>query len=128
MEKEDYLEKLDLTYLAKRLVDKEGWSPKDAKESVKRYKRFLLLALKHPNHNGTPTEDIDEVWHAHILYTKQYMADCQAIFGKYLHHAPGKEGKRETKKMQNSFAETCRLYQKEFGEPFSLTLDPSTFW
>lgn len=29
------------------------------------------------------------VWEAHILNTRQYVEDCQRIFNRYLHYAPG---------------------------------------
>jgi hypothetical protein len=123
---EDYLKNLNLNYLAKRLVKKQGWTQEDADASVKRYKNFLLLKVRYPEINSVPTEDIDEVWHAHILHTREYTADCEAIFGKYLHHAPAKDGEEE--KMSQLFEAVTRLYQKEFGEPYSLVLDVSSFW
>jgi hypothetical protein len=35
---------------------------------------------------------IDEVWHAHILCTKDYRQFCFDVFGEYLDHLPGTAG------------------------------------
>lgn len=37
---------------------------------------------------GMPVEDIDHLWHAHILDTNEYHKFCEKAFGKYLHHQP----------------------------------------
>ena len=35
-----------------------------------------------------PSPLVDLAWHAHLLDTRAYMRDCDALFGEYLHHAP----------------------------------------
>lgn len=35
-----------------------------------------------------PTHVVDIFWHTHILFTRKYFKDCEAIFGQYLHHEP----------------------------------------
>src|SRR5260370_1007803 len=42
--------------------------------------------------NGPYTDDVDQVWHAHILHTIQYRSDRDRIFGEYLDHRPGEAG------------------------------------
>jgi|GEM_PF-1227047 len=32
--------------------------------------------------------DIDQMWHAFLLYTSDYMKFCDRYFGEYLHHQP----------------------------------------
>lgn len=48
---------------------------------------------------------IDILWHYHILDTERYERDCNAIYGKMLHHYPyfGMEGKADAKNFVNSF-------------------------
>ncbi len=36
----------------------------------------------------SPTGDVDEIWHEHILHTNKYALDCKKLFGKFLHHFP----------------------------------------
>ena len=35
-----------------------------------------------------PTHVVDIFWHTHILFTRKYFKDCEAVFGQYLHHEP----------------------------------------
>lgn len=126
MSKEAYLKDLDLSYLAKRLIEKDGWLQEDAYESVRRYKNFLMIRIKYPDVGVVPTSDIDEVWHTHILYTREYTRDCKMLFGEYLHHSPA--GDDEKEKVLIIYHQTAKLYQKEFQESYSLMLDISTFW
>ena len=80
LSQESYIKNLDLSYLEKRFMDLKLWNEEDAKSAVTRYKNFLILICRHPETVLAPAPDIDEAWHAHILYTREYMRDCQAIF------------------------------------------------
>jgi hypothetical protein len=35
---------------------------------------------------------VDEVWHAFILFTSDYAAFCDEVFGRFVHHAPNWPG------------------------------------
>lgn len=52
------------------------------------YRKFLKTCKESPGQSIVPGHLADKFWHAHILHTKLYMADCQAYFGYYLHHTP----------------------------------------
>merc|ERR1712159_408136 len=41
-----------------------------------------------PEHMVAASKLVDIVWHEHIIDTKRYMADCDFLFGRYLHHYP----------------------------------------
>lgn len=110
---------LDLEYVEKKLVNNLGWSSKKAKEGIRRYKNFLLLILKYPKIHFSPTRDIDEVWHNHILFTREYHQDCMKIFGKYLHHSPIKyTGTKEKQILQKAGERASELYFQEFHEQY----------
>ncbi len=51
------------------------------------YKQFLALMHWYPAAHLIPSEDIDDVWHTHVLNTDRYQADCATIFGCF-HHFP----------------------------------------
>ena len=123
-----YVKNLDLEYLEKRLTDRYKWPSENASEAVRRYKNFLLLLLKYPDEVLAPAPDIDEAWHNHILFTREYMRDCQAIFGNYLHHAPSRNSPEEKKVMLEAQSRTSDLYIQEFNEPYLLELDIAAFW
>lgn len=120
-----YIEKIDLYYLAMRVVEKLNWSLAEAQEQIGKYKNFLILQFKYGKEGMlVPTLKIDEVWHNHILHTQAYFDDCQHIFGHYLHHEPTPYHPDPTvrKKFADETAEcflkTQVLYEMEFNEPF----------
>lgn len=57
-----------------------------------RYLKFLMQCKAEPNVRHEPERDVDLYWHAHILHTKQYIADCNRYFGYILHHEPKANG------------------------------------
>lgn len=56
------------------------------------YKKFLAIRAALPRLDCllSPTDDIDAVWHAHILDTASYMHCCSMLLGqgKLIHHDP----------------------------------------
>ena len=86
--------------------------------AVKQYKRFLNLKIKYPGLNLVPTDDIDMIWHSHILDTEQYAKDCANLFGKFLHHNPffGEFGNETQEEMGIMFKETSDMWLHEYGE------------
>jgi hypothetical protein len=87
--------------------------------AVGQYRRFLSLKRKYPGVSLVPTDDIDMVWHAHILDTQNYATDCENLFGEFLHHNPffGAHGDETQEEMAIHFEETSTLWQSEYGEP-----------
>lgn len=86
-------------------------------EVCEEYKKFLFLAKTNPTANLVPSLMIDEVWHDHILHTKQYANDCNQIFGSYMHHLPSINEEGE------DISETFQLYRNVFG-----TEPPCAYW
>ncbi len=115
---------LDLSMVKMKLclpVEKEGkgWTTEQADDCEVWYKRFLKLCLiKGNGKDVVPTKLIDQMWHAHILDTRKYQADCQAIFGHYLHHFPyfGLRGEQDAHDLQDAFHDTLNRFELIFGE------------
>ncbi len=126
----NYINSLDLSYLSERLVNKHQWELKDAEDSVRRYKNCLILLVKYPGTAFIPTPDIDEVWHAHILHTKEYLRDSKEIFGRFLHHDPvtTKTTDERKQEMNHNYIKLAQLYEREFHELYPQYLDFSTFY
>lgn len=93
-----YLAALDLSYLIEDMTGDNyplpRWTLEDATLALPIYKNFLYLQKKYFSYPLVPTKEIDEFWHNHILYTKNYHKDCSHIFGHYLHHQPIAKNKR----------------------------------
>jgi hypothetical protein len=129
LSKESDIIALDLSLVEQRLIHRKQWAEEDARLAVRRYKNFLILVYKYPEHLLAPAPDMDEVWHTHLLFTREYTEACQRIFGGYLHHAPARDGDvEETARMQSAQQHTAELYRKEFQEPYLLELDILSLW
>jgi hypothetical protein len=85
-----------------------------------RYRNFLYLCGS-TGEIIVPTAHIDKVWHAHILDTVKYQADCESVFGFFLHHNPyfGLKGDRE--ELDEAFKRTSAIYELEFGEAYEIS-------
>jgi len=97
--------------------DEAIMTPEDWDLSEREYRRFLALKVMHPNTALVPSKQVDAIWHAHILDTRAYREDCQAMFGRFMDHYPyfGVNGEEDYKMLQEAFAETIDLYEAQFG-------------
>jgi hypothetical protein len=76
----------------------------DVEDLIKEYKAFMYLAAT-SGEECTPSKAVDEIWHHHILHTKDYLDHwCKDIIGKVIHHNPEKLG--DTKDYATQFANT----------------------
>jgi hypothetical protein len=115
------IDALDLEPIKFKVTCKEdgyGWSSEYADQMEVAYKRYLILLAKYPEATFSPTRDIDQFWHAHILDTSKYAQDCESTFGYFLHHFPylglrGEEDSAVNDAAGRSFEEA---YAREFGE------------
>ena len=94
------IQDLDLRRIIWKMADPDegkGFTPQMLARAELDYRRFLHLHVLFPEVDLVPTEMIDEVWHQHILDTNAYAADCEKIFGHFLHHYPyfGMEGEED---------------------------------
>ncbi len=94
------------------IMSSEKWD-----SSEREYRRFLALKVIHPDTALVPSKQVDAIWHAHILDTRAYREDCQAMFGRFMDHYPyfGINGEEDYKMLQEAFAETIDLYEAQFG-------------
>jgi hypothetical protein len=94
-----------------------GWERPEIERVEEEYRRFLLLTALESESVIVPSREVDKFWHAHILDTKKYAYDCQAIFGYFLHHFPylGTRGDGDAKALCEAYAATNRLYASRFG-------------
>lgn len=61
-------------------------------EDIWMYCNFMVMKHLHDDHDAAmycPTLKIDQIWHAHLLDTRNYQESCFATFGRLLHHNPG---------------------------------------
>lgn len=107
-----YIEQIDFTKMIESLIANLGWVRSDALQVSRQYRNYLFLLVKYPEKILAPSPLINLFWRQHIIDTRQYFKDCQAIFGHYLHYYPY----TQCKELREWFVLTRRLYWEEFGE------------
>lgn len=112
-----HIELIDFSMIKSNMVDRSGWSPAEVDEAIRLYRNYLILRVKYPDENLPPSDDVDEVWHNHILDTKKYRFDCNVIFGSYFDHYPyfGRDERTTQKDLDEAFARAQELHRAEFG-------------
>lgn len=75
------------------------------------------MVARHPGESIIPHKEVDEVWHMHILDTRKYAADCENIFGHFLHHFPyfGMRGAHDRDDLEKAFARSQKMMLEELG-------------
>ncbi|MES2981581.1 MAG: hypothetical protein V4727_04640 [Verrucomicrobiota bacterium] len=106
-----------------RLAREQGWTHFYAGRVVDEYKRFVVLAML-AGHPVTPSEQVDQAWHLHMVYTKNYWQKfCHDTLGRDLHHQPTQGGTHENDKFFDWYSKTLESYRRVFG-----TEPPNDIW
>lgn len=106
-----------------RLARENGWKHAYTLRCIEEYKRFMYLVCK-SGHPVTPSDQVDQVWHLHLLYTQSYWVEfCEKTIGRKIHHEPTKGGQKEKDRYHNYYEETRASYKKFFQEDA-----PSDIW
>jgi hypothetical protein len=108
------LRALDLSTIVADLMNSEsgyGWTRRQAFWAIDRYKAFLFVSYLYPEVLLVPTQEIDRVWHCHILHTRKYRQDCEMLFGYFIDHEPESESCDEgsSDDLDTAFAHTQAL-------------------
>ncbi|EGF90485.1 hypothetical protein ABI_35080 [Asticcacaulis biprosthecium C19] len=108
---------------SRRLARDNNWSHAHAQATVEEYKRFIYLVCV----SGTvltPSEDVDQAWHLHLIYTRDYWDRfCDQTLGRKIHHGPTQGGAAEDSKYLDAYRRTLSLYETDFGTP-----PPASIW
>jgi hypothetical protein len=109
---------------ARRLARENGWSRAEAERVIHEYKRFCFLAATR-DHVVTPSDAVDQAWHLHLTYTRDYWERfCPEVLGRPLHHGPTSGGAEQGHFFFERYAETLKSYEQVFGEPAPTDLWP----
>lgn len=109
-----------------RLAKENGWSREYAKRVIEEYKKFLYLSVI-SGKSLTPSEEVDQAWHLHMIYTHSYWNDlCKETLGVSLHHGPTKGGRKETEKYTDQYQFTLDLYESQLGQKAPKDIWPDT--
>lgn len=106
----------------RHLMKNQGWTLVYAQRAIAEYKKFAFLTVV-ANHQVVPSDQVDQVWHAHVLLTESYWDEfCPKVLGKKLHHHPARGGRVERAEFHHLYAKTIASYRQFFGSP------PTDIW
>ncbi|TAD82500.1 MAG: hypothetical protein EAY70_03405 [Sphingomonadales bacterium] len=108
-------EDIALTFAA-RLARENRWSLTHAERVIGEYKRFCYLAVT-AGHEVTPSDAVDQAWHLHLTYTRDYWQTfCPQVLRSDLHHGPTQGGPVERGRFYRQYADTLAAYEAAFGQ------------
>ena len=112
--------------ISKKLSQENHWDPDYTKRVMDEYKKFVFLAMT-AGHLVVPSDEIDQVWHIHMLYSQEYWKNfCPQILGREFHHGPSTGGKQEDTKHNNWYKKTKETYKEVFGQTVPDDIWPSS--
>eukprot|EP00529_Nitzschia_sp_RCC80_P031858 CAMPEP_0113480380 /NCGR_PEP_ID=MMETSP0014_2-20120614/21845_1 /TAXON_ID=2857 /ORGANISM="Nitzschia sp." /LENGTH=354 /DNA_ID=CAMNT_0000373807 /DNA_START=14 /DNA_END=1078 /DNA_ORIENTATION=- /assembly_acc=CAM_ASM_000159 len=79
------------TSLVKRCMRMYGWDLPTTRKILKGYRQFLHLKRHFEDWDATllsPSDQVDKMWHAHILDINNYLHDCILLCGHVVGHNP----------------------------------------
>lgn len=109
---------IELEDIVARASTRAKWTtPAQRRLAEKWYRGYLWLSYVHGKRPvfGIVAE-ADELWHAHIVYTKRYRRDCQRVFGEFLDHNPVHN--LPARVYNANMAQAARWYGLEFKQAF----------
>lgn len=102
---------------AQRLARENRWSQAFSERVMREYKRFCYLAVT-AGQEMTPSDAVDQVWHLHLSYTRDYWERfCPDVLGTPLHHGPTQGGAEERGRFFAQYAATLKAYEDAFAQP-----------
>jgi uncharacterized protein (TIGR04222 family) len=111
---------------SQRLAKENRWTRDYTDRAIREYKRFAFLAVV-AGHPVSPSDQVDQVWHLHLTYTRSYWQEfCDEILNLPLHHEPTQGGSAERAKHRDWYRTTLESYQRIFGEAAPADLWPAT--
>lgn len=102
-------------------------SPAQVEAALAEYLAFMTLLQLYPGVRLTPSVLVDEVWHAHILFTADYRAWCERHLGRFLDHVPTIERSRQDEDVR-CYAVTLWLYGRVFRVQAHEPWWPTDYW
>ena len=111
---------------SQRLARENKWSYDYALRAIHEYKKFMFLVCI-SNHPLTPSDQVDQVWHLHLIYTESYWIEfCKKTINRIINHGPTKGGNHEKSKYNDWYSKTKDLYEAKFDSSPPDDLWPSS--
>lgn len=112
---------------SERLARENDWSLDFALRVSLEYKKFMFLVSLHEE-ALTPSDEVDQAWHLHLLYTRSYWEEfCRGLLRRDIHHGPTKGGREEDAKFTVWYERTLAFYKDLFGYEAPLDIWPPSY-
>lgn len=99
---------------SRRLARENKWDYNFGLKAIEEYRKFIFLCCISPQ-GASPSKVIDEVWHLHLIYTRNYWEEfCGKTLNRNIHHHPSAGGPQERDKHENWRTDTLDLYRNTF--------------
>ena len=93
-----------------RVMRENIWDREYTLRVIEEYKKFVFLGTFR---SVSPSQPIDQVWHTHLLFSKDYEDMCRLI-GMKFHHNPTKSSEKITR-TRDPYLDTKDFYKEFFG-------------
>lgn len=95
---------MDLASIRAYLQLKYGRDTPRLQEIEFQYVSYLDTAATTNQPLPVPSQEVDAMWHAHILHTREYNSYCVARYGGIIHHIPNSD---QSGVNEHQFREPC---------------------
>lgn len=112
----------DLARIKAKLVHDSVCTQERADAIEVQYKHYLAVSMSNPGLPAPISVEVDQMWHQHILFTRDYAAMCDRVCGRFIHHKPCESDEEQVRLSKDYQANTLPLMRQMFGE-----VDPA-FW
>ena len=107
----------DLDEIVAHYADSYSLTDETARIHERELKRYLALRALDPDGAYGMAGVVDKLWHAFILFTKDYARFCSEAVGFFVHHVPRTQRKGQDDSAYDDYARTLAAYERVFGEP-----------
>ena len=119
------LDERDFSRVRSRLKRDHNYNDDYIARMEEEYKKFIALCASSRTTGLGIARELDEFWHAHLMFTKDYESMCDQVKGSFIHHNPADEEESDGSRKQKvlvGYTKTYELYVNSFGDP------PKEFW
>ena len=105
----------DLSFVVERIRNKKLLAESKIEDAIFEFRRMMALCALTEVGFKVPCDEVDEVWHTFLLFSKEYDEFCSKAVGKFVHHVPPESRSRRLKEPKDYLD----LYLVYFGNPRS---------
>jgi hypothetical protein len=109
----DFIMEYPFNEVREKLIRKQALPEEKVDQAITEYRKFLVLARLGHGPLEMFSHYVDEVWHTHILFTRDYAKFCQMAFGRFFHHQPHTGNEKGAS--QDAATQFVSMYTDLFG-------------